>query len=208
MKTKLLILIAFGWLAFTSCSKYPPASSRVAEDLAIYTQVDVNTDFNNYKTFSMPNTIVYIDGKDTSTLNNSNATVLLNRIALDMKNRGFEQIANTGKPDFGFNVTAIKTTTTTVYSPGWYYGYPGYYPWGYPSYGYPYYPTYISSYSAGTVIIDLVDLKNVVNNTIMVRWNAFIRGLVTNMHTQTEITNSVDQAFKQTPSLITTPVTK
>ncbi len=204
MKIKLLTILGMGIIAVTSCTKYPPSSGRVTQDLVVYTQYDVTVNFNEYKTFSLPNTVVYIDGKDTSTLNNANATVLLNRIAADMKTRGFEQIANTAKPDLGVNVTAIKTTTTTVYSPGWYYGYPGYYPWGYPGYGYPYYPAYVTSYSAGSVIIDLVDLKKVVNNTVMVRWNAFIRGLMTNTHTQADITNSVDQAFTQTPVLKTT----
>jgi hypothetical protein len=205
MKTKLLLFSALGLLVITSCTKYPPDSERLLEDLAVYTQYDVQANFNDYKTFSVAPTIVYIDGKDTSTLNNTNATALLNSVALNMTNRGFQQIANTAKPDLAINVTAIKNTTTTVYSPGWYYGYPGYYPWGYPSYGYPYYPTYVTSYSTGSVIIDLVDLKNPVNNTVMVRWNAFIRGLMTSTHTQSDIINSVDQAFIQTPTLKTTP---
>ncbi len=205
MKTKLLIILGLGMIAMTSCTKYPPSTTRLTQDLAIYTQYDVTTDFNEYKTFSIPNTVVYINGKDTSTLDNKNTTALLTSIAQNMVKCGFTQIANTAKPDFGINVTAIKTTTTTVYSPGWYYGYPGYYPWGYPSYGYPYYPTYVTSYSSGSVIIDLVDLKKVEHNTVMVRWNAFIRGLMTNTHTQADITNSVDQAFTQTPALKTTP---
>jgi len=54
---------------------------RVTQDLAVYTQYDVTINFNDYKTFSMPNTVVYIDEK-TSTLNNANATALLNRMQL------------------------------------------------------------------------------------------------------------------------------
>jgi hypothetical protein len=204
MKTKLIIFIVLAVTALASCSKYPPSSGRLQEDLVIYTKYDVNINFGNYQTFSIPLTVVYISGKDTSTLSQANATPLLNRIAQNMTSRGYQQVAPTAHPDFGINVAAIKATNTTVYSPGWYYGYPGYYPWGYPGYGYPYYPTYVTSYSTGTVIIDLVDLKNVVNNTVMVRWNALIRGLLNGNHSNTEILNSVDQAFKQTP-VIKTP---
>ncbi len=207
MKTKLLTIIAVGIVILSSCTKYPPDSERLLQDLAVYTQVDVNANFNTYQTFSISPTVAYIDGKDSSTLTTPNAMALLNRISADMISRGFKQVT-TPKPDLGISVTAIKGTNTTVYSPGWYWGYPGYYPpsgWGYPGYGYgyPYYPTYVTSYSTGTVIIDLVDFKLAANNKAMVRWNAYIRGLLTNSHTQNEVITCVDQAFAQTPSLKT-----
>jgi hypothetical protein len=211
MKTKLLLFIAMGMLVITSCTKYPPVDSRLTQDLVIYTKYDVNVNFNDYKTFAIVPYVAYIDGKDSATLTTPEAMALLDRIASDMKGRGFTQVATDVNPDLGINVTAVKTTNTTVYYPGWYWGYPGYYPsdwWGYPGYGYgyPYYPTYITSYSAGTVIIDLVDFKfKTLDNKIMVRWNAYIRGLLTDTHTQSDVLNSVDQAFTQTPSLKTTP---
>jgi hypothetical protein len=201
MKTKLLTIIGLGTLALTSCTKYPPDTERITEDLAVFTQVDLTANFNNYSTFSINPTVTYIDGNDTTTLNNENTTALLDRIALDMKNKGFTEVAVSAKPDLGFQVTVIKSTTTTVYYP--------YYPpyWGYPyyGYGYPYYPTYISSYSTGSVIIDLADFKNPQpNNKFLIIWNAFIRGLITNTHTQNDVLTCVDQAFTQTPSLIKT----
>jgi hypothetical protein len=54
--------------------------------------------------------------------------------------------------------------------------------------------------------IDVVDLKTVTpgNNKLYVRWNAYIRGLLTGTHTNAEITGSVHQAFVQTPQLQTT----
>ena len=201
MKTKLLTIIALGMLVLTSCTKYPPSSDRVTDDLAVYTQVDVSANFNDYSTFSINPTVTYIDGKDTTTVNNANTTALLNRLSADMKKQGFTEVAVTANPNLGFQVTVLKNTTTTVYYP--------YYPpyWGYPyyGYGYPYYPTYISSYSSGSVVIDLADFKNPEpGNRFMVVWNAFIRGLITNTHTQNDVLNCVDQAFTQTPSLVKT----
>ena len=162
MKTKLIIYLALAVTLLASCSKYPPSSARLQEDLAIYTKYDVTINFNDYKTFKVVPAVAYIDGKDSTTLTDANAMALINRINTEMLSRGFVAVTGTAKPDLGINVTAIKSTTTTVYSPGWYWGYPGYYPpswWGYPGYGYgyPYYPTYVSSYSTGSVIIDMVD---------------------------------------------------
>ena len=201
MKTRLLTIIALGILGLTSCSKYPSASSRVVEDLAVYTQVDLTANFNDYKTFAISPEVTYINGKDTTTIDNANTTALINRIITNMTSRGFTQVATNAAPNLGMNVTALKNTTTTVYYP--------YYPpyWGYPyyDYGYPYYPTYITSYSTGTVVIDLADFTTVnPGNKFMVVWNAFIRGLLTDTHTQNDVFQSVDQAFAQTPSLKTT----
>jgi len=211
MKTKLFMFIALGILAVTACTKYPPASGRLTEDLVIYTKYDVGVNFYDYHSFAIVPKISYINGNDSSYLTDANAMALLNRIASDMVGRGFVKVDSSQHPDFGINVTAIKTTNTTVYYPGWYWGYPAYYSpgwWGYPGYGYgyPYYPTYVTSYSSGTVIIDLADLKyKTSDNKIMIRWNAYIRALLTGNHSQSEILQSVDQAFTQTPSLKTTP---
>ena len=208
MKTKLLTIFALGLIMFSSCSKYPPSSIRLTEDLVIYTKYDVTADFNTYKTFSVVPKVAYINGKDTAYLTDANAMALLDQISKNMLKRGFVTATGSTKPDLGINVTAIKNTTTTVYSPGWYWGYPGYYSpgwWGYPDYGYgyPYYPTYITSYSTGTVLIDMVDLKTPVDGKVMVKWNAYIRGLLTGDHTKSEVLSSVDQAFKQTPAIQT-----
>jgi hypothetical protein len=198
MKTKLLTIIALGMLVLTSCTKYPPDTERILEDLAVFTLVDQTANFHDYSTFAINPSVTYIDGNDTTVLNNANTTALLDRISADMVKQGYTQVEVTANPDLGFQVTVIKSTTTTVYYP--------YYPpyWGYPyyGYGYPYYPTYISSYSTGSVVIDLADFKSgPTANKFMVVWNVFIRGLITDTHTQNDVLNCVDQAFEQTPSI-------
>ena len=103
----------------------------------------------------------------------------------------------------------IKTTNTSVYYPGWWWGYPGYYYppyWGYPNsyYYYPYYPTYITSYSTGTLLVDMFDFINISeDDQIPVAWFAYVRALLTGYHTIDQIKASIDQAFIQTPSLKT-----
>ena len=54
MKTKaVFLLLGMGLLLTLSCTKYPPSSDRILEDLAIVTQYDTKADFNNYKTYSI-----------------------------------------------------------------------------------------------------------------------------------------------------------
>ena len=99
MKAKLLTLMALGMISFLSCSKYPPSSSRLTEDLAIYTKYDVGANFSSYATFALPPDVVYINGRDTTTLTKENAQALLSRIAVNMTNRGFRQVEPDKKPD-------------------------------------------------------------------------------------------------------------
>jgi len=209
MKTKIyLILLAVGLLSAVSCTKYPPASGRLTEDLAILTKYDVTVDFNQYHTFYIADSIYYKDSKDSGRYRDANAVAVLNRIISNMTSRGFLQITDTvhNEYDLGIMVFAVKNTNVNVYYPGWYWGY---YPpswWGYPyyPYNYPYYPTYITSYSTGTLWWELVDRKNApVTQKLFIRWNAFIRGLLTGYHSMSDITTSIDQAFKQSPAVRT-----
>ena len=210
MKTKILIILfAVGLVYFSSCTKYPPNVTRLQEDLVVYTQVDLETDFNQFNTFAIVDSIAYIDNKDSGRILTPDAKAVLDQIILNMQNRGFVKVDKGDNPNLGITVSVIKTTNTSVYYPGWYWGYPGYYYppyWGYPNswYYYPYYPTYISSYSTGTLLIDMLDFVNInEDDQIPVVWFAYIRAVMTGYHTIGEITGSIDQAFLQTPSIKT-----
>jgi hypothetical protein len=209
MKKITLSIMAIGMIALTSCTKYPAESDRIMEDMVVYTQYDVNTDFNTFKTFAITDSLGYIDDDGNGKVLTENAQALLDRIVSNMESRGFVKVPHDAmpKPDLGIDVSYLKTTTVSVYSPGYYWG--GFYDpfyWGYPGYGYgyPYYPTYVTSSSAGSVFIDLFDLKHPgADNKLLTRWNVYIRGLYTDTHTVNDMKNSVDQAFTQTPSLKT-----
>jgi hypothetical protein len=202
MKTKLgLFILGLGLVFTLSCTKYPPDSERLLEDLAIVTQYDVNVNFNSYKTYSLPEYIKKVTDKDTTNVPAADASAILAEIAKNMDARGFVQSTSPAKPDLGISVVYFENTKVYAY-------YPDYYYWGYPYYGYgyyyPYYPVYYTSYTAGTCNIELIDLKTPApNNSLYLRWNAFIRGLLTGSHSQSEILNSIDQAFIQTPQLQT-----
>lgn len=196
MKTKLGLLFLGMGLVFTiSCTKYPPSSDRLLEDLTVLTQYDTKVDFNSYKTYSLAGSIMKVTEKDTVAMTGQTADAVLAQIDLNMKARGFAKVAATAKPDLGIQVLYFQNTTVYTYYYDW---------WGYYYPYYPYYPVYYSSYTTGMANIEMLDLKNAdATQRTAIRWNAFIRGLLTGTHTTAEITGRVDQAFIQTPQLQT-----
>ena len=186
-------------IVIASCSKYPPSSDRLLEDLAVYTKYDTTVDFTSYHTFYMNDSVLRIDSKDSGMVLNSNTSMLTTRIAQDMVQQGYTRVPTMESADLIMAVSYVQNVNVNVYYPGWYWGYyPPYYWGGYYGYYYPYYPAYITSYSTGTVLMDLADLKHPVGNKIPIRWNVYIRGLLTGTHTNNDIQKAIDQAFNQT----------
>jgi hypothetical protein len=198
MKTKLILLFLGAGLILASCTKYPPSSDRLLEDLVVMTQYDTKADFNSYKTYALADVVKKITDKDTVNLDSQTAAAILGQIDKNMKARGFVKAVSPVKPDLGIQVVYYENTYVYAY----YYDYWGYYYGWY----YPYYPVYYTSYTAGMGNIEMFDLKNIDPSSprIAIRWNAFIRGLATGSHTTSEITAKIDQAFIQTPQIVTT----
>ena len=140
MKTKLILLFLGAGLILSSCTKYPPSSERLLEDLVVITQYDTKIDFNNYHTYSLADKIVKITNKDTVPMTGQTADAVLAKIDNNMQARGFLKVAATAKPDFGIQVLYYQNTTVYTYNYNWW---GPYYPY------YPYYPVYYSSYTTG-----------------------------------------------------------
>jgi hypothetical protein len=196
MKTKLgLLFLGMGLMFTISCTKYPPQSDRLLEDLAVITQYNTKAVFTDYTTYYIYDTITKITDIGASTISASDAAPAIQAIVKNMNARGYEQHTNvTDNVDMRIRVIYYENSTVYTYS---YYWYGGYYPY------YPYYPVYYSSYTTGLADIELADMTaaNIVNNQVPILWSAGIRGLLTGSHTTSEITGRIDQAFIQTPQL-------
>lgn len=196
MKTKLLMIsLLAGSIWFASCTKYPSDVTRTQEELAILTKYDTKKDFNQYKTFLVPEDGIYsYDGGDSGYVNNDRTASLIATVVKNMTDRGYTQVFKPTKPDLGISLTYIKNVNVDVYYP--YYPYWGY--WGYyPYYGYGYSYPYVTSYSVGTFFVDILDVKNASGEQLNAIFSGVIRGLYTNTHTSTDITNSINQMFNQ-----------
>jgi hypothetical protein len=194
------MMILAGSLIVSSCTKYPSETERLDEDLVVYTQYDVNADFSQYNTFAVPDSIRYYTDNDSGFVKNSNTSLIVDQIIQNMTNRGYTQVDTDENPDLGFNITLFENTNVTVY---YYDPYYWYYPWYGYDYYYPYYPYYVSVYETGSIVIDMADFKNIniAEEKIPVPWNIFIRALLTDTPTMSDITGSIDQAFEQTPEI-------
>ena len=160
---KLLIFIPLIVVIFFSCMKSPDLDQLEANFL-VTTSKASTADFTAYKTYYISDTLGLIsDNPNDSLWVGSDALQLVNAVKSNMDARGYTLVPRSRKPDLGVSLTAIKNLNIGVIYPGYWYG--GYYGgcyWGYcgypPYYGYGY-PVYYSI-TTGTLVIDLIDIKN------------------------------------------------
>ncbi|HYP97247.1 MAG TPA: DUF4136 domain-containing protein [Polyangiaceae bacterium] len=135
-------------------------------------------------------------------------STILDDIKRHMEQLGYERVSKeeAATADVALLVGAVSSNNWVAYS--WYpwypyYGYPPYWGWGI---YYPYYPTTsVVNYPTGTLVMELVSLKNAdlgEHRTPSI-WTASISGLLANGETTaaTRVNTTLDQAFAQSPYL-------
>jgi hypothetical protein len=218
MKKIILNLSYLTFLAFVLSSCYPGGAETTSETDIVITNYDDSYNFSAAKTYFMSDSIQHIVD-DGNTANMNYDQLIISQLASNFEARGYvrlfpsDTLTHPESPDFMVVITTLETTTTVVYG-----GYPWYGGWGwgygwkkstdyYPYYGYgwgyPYYPTYVTSYSTGTIVWDMFDPDNVDDEgeIINVAWLGALNGLLgTTSSTSTErIKSGIDQAFLQSP---------
>ena len=209
MKRVLFVLAALAGISVinTGCTK-EPLNHLTNEESRIYiTDHDSTVSFNDYKTFSISDSVAVIqNGHATKELNDMD-TAYINAAKKYMEQAGYTLVTDKQQADLGVDVNRIISTSTGVISYGDYWDYYGgywdpYY-WGYPGYGY-YVPYAYSIYQIkeGAISVDILDLKNAsADNKINVVWTGLIRG---SGIFDTEIADSqVKALFDQSPYLKT-----
>lgn len=217
MKKAILKLTYLAAIVFMLSACYPGGAEYTSDTDIVLTNYNDAYDFGAQKTYFMSDSIQHLVD-DGETVSNTYDKDILNALANNFEARGYTRVqpadsTNPGpQPDFSVVITALETTTTTVYGGypwyggwggGWYwkkkdtqyYGYPGY------GWGYPYYPTYVTSYTTGTVVWDMFDPDNVDDDgeIIYVDWTGAINGLTGSSvsSTKSRIENNINQAFLQ-----------
>jgi hypothetical protein len=194
MKKVFLLCLVFA--AFSSCRNLPDFD-ELSYKAFVVTNHDSSADFTTYSKYFLPPSIGSIgDDPNDSILDNGVAQPILNAIDANMQARGFVKETNPFLADLAFNVVTIKVTTVATMYPGYWWGYYG---WYYPYY--PYYPySYTYSYSTGSLIMDIVDVKNVPpgEERATVLWTNFSNGVLgVNSTNVTLAVEAVNQAFAQ-----------
>ena len=212
MKNKLqwafAVIILFGIGLFSSC--YPNDDLTNSESDIVMTNYVDTVHFDRIKSYYLPDTILPIrDKDDTSKVDKNPYTEdIIAGIAKNLNAFGYQRIITpdtNNLPDVVVLASSVSSTTTSV----WYPYYPG---WGYPGYGWwgGYYPPYygggyVSSYTMGTLKINMLDPWNPVvveGDTVMpVYWDATIHGLLQGSEIKSRINKNIDQAFEMSAYL-------
>jgi hypothetical protein len=120
---------------------------------------------------------------------------VLERVMQNMNGRSYSRVDRSQNPDLGVNVYVVNDLNVfqQIIDPGYYYPY--YYGYG-SYYSYPYINTY--AYNTGTLIVEIVDLKNVTpDNKVRVIWNAYMGDVYSALDVHEQSLEAIDQAFLQ-----------
>lgn len=210
------IFILMVFIALGGC--YPGGAEYITDTDIVYTNYNEDFNFGALQTYYLADSINHIvdDGDEPEYKFDE---FILSELERQFNALGLTRLDSTDaggpEPDVAVVVTVVETTNYYAYSypwyPGWgwgwywkdsdYWGYPGY-GWGYPWYGGP---TYVSSYSVGTIAWDLFDPNNVdeENEVVYVEWTGVLNGMLGTSSSTTEdrISGGIRQAFEQSPYL-------
>ena len=209
-QTFYMFAVVMGLLVI-SCSKNPTYTVETSDRDMVYTEYIEGTNFADYKTYFIPDSIVFDEDDDLSNeeiaMLQTTYEEIAKQIAIHMNDRNYVESANEAGSDLAFSISII-TRTTHVFGYGGWWGYPG---WGYPGWGYPgyYYPwyQYLGSYEDGAVISDMIDLTNAdtTSTNLEMPWSFLIGGLLSSSNTVNtqRLVDYVGVAFKQSPYIQT-----
>lgn len=223
MRNPITAFLAAGiLLMLTLAGCYPDKIDYVDEYDVAATLYDEAVDFGAFETFTVIDTIIHLtdDGEDDPNFTREHDEFILGLIRDNMSDKGYSEIASPDSlnaPDLIIMVQALSSEYYSYYYggywdwyPGWSWWYPGYpsYP-GYPGYpwypSYPWYPGYISSYTTGTLMIDMADRESYdpEEHSVEFIWTGLVDGLLVknSSNTRNRLEKQINQLFTQSTYL-------
>ncbi len=218
--TVIMVFMAFVVMFFASC--YPSDSVYYSDLDLVATIYDQDKNFVELSTYDMPDSIVHL--KDTLDMENNVDLsrefddFILDLVRENMADYGYilEPDPENNPPDVILTVAAMATKNYTVWY--WYPYYWGWYPgwgWYYKSTDYYWYPGYpgwgggttVTSYTVGTMFMNMHDMTNhtIETDTIPTIWLGTMNGLLgsSTSDTKNRLEYNINEAFKQSPYLDT-----
>ena len=208
---KKFLVLAISLIALASCEK-DPDMSQLGSDFTVYTDYDSSTDFSNFTTYCLPDSILVPgDGMKNSYWKDESAQRLISAAAEAMDSLGYKRVTNPDEATLGLQLsfTQMRTHVTDFVGGGMYGSWWNFAFWG-PYWGGWYYPYPISySYDTGTLMMEMVDLTKRTAATddekqdLTVVWHAYADGLLygsSRINLQLAL-RALNQAFTQSPYL-------
>ena len=183
---KKFLVLAISLIALASCEK-DPDMSQLDSDFTVYTDYDSSTDFSNFTTYCLPDSILVPgDGMKNSYWKDESAQRLISAAAEAMDSLGYKRVTNPDEATLGLQLsfTQMRTHVTDPY------------PISY-------------SYDTGTLMMEMVDLTKRTAATddekqdLTVVWHAYADGLLygsSRINLQLAL-RALNQAFTQSPYL-------
>lgn len=208
---KLLLMPLSLMIVVGGCYRYPEADIYLTDLDIVVTHYRESVDFSEFSSYILVDSVVIFDDEgevdsDDPFYINGYDQVILDEIRTQLGNLGYVSEEDPRRADVGVVATALRVLNEgIIYSPGWWYGYPGYGWWyggwygsPYPGYGYGgWYGSYYS-YEKGSIVIDMVDLNPSDPDSTLI-WTGLVNGLTSDNNSLTveRITNSIESAFLQ-----------
>lgn len=195
-------------VAIWSCED-GPALDDLVKSMVVRTTYAENIDFSAYRTFSMPIDTLGLasNATDDTVITGDYARQVSQRIRTRLVDTGYEAVGSTDDPDL--LIKAYIVDNQGVYQSYTYggLGYPGSFYSGYYGYGglggYYGYPLLQSfAYQTGTLVIEMLDLKNPApDGRFQVVWLAQMGDVYNSVDPFDKALEAVEQAFTQSEYL-------
>ena len=208
---KIIPILFAGALLATACEKLPD-TDQLDDDYLVYTNYDDATDFKQFTTFYVPDSVLIIDNssnKPKYLYATPASDMIIANYVKGMESAGYVRTTDKALADLGLQISYVEDTYRFRYFNDypWWYGYPWYWSCGYwGNWGGWYWPYNITySYTTGSVLGELVDLTESpdTSKTLRVVWTSYITGLLNgngSLNTA-DVQSSISQAFAQSPYL-------
>ncbi|WP_420150021.1 DUF4136 domain-containing protein [Spirosoma sp.] len=201
----ILLLIISG--ALTACQDNAINDLNPADSPVYITNYDRSVNFAQYKTFSLPDSVVIQSNDSYAAVKNSISDQFVTDVAAGLAAKGFQRVSKGDSADLGVVILRVNNRYTGIASNPYSY-YSNY--WGFGGLGglggyNPYYPSYYTYQVTDQYWeIQIVDLKNAPPNSsgqqqLNVLYDATIRG--TDVTDTQAVTTAVTSIFNQSPYL-------
>ncbi len=188
---------------------YPDKIDYVDEYDLASTVYDEDADFSSYTTFTVVDTIMHLtdDGEDDPNFSRENDAYILGLVRDNMAALAYTEIPDADSLNPADLVLFVEALSSDYYQYwGYYYDYWGWYGGGYWGGGYwgpswPWYPGYVSSYSTGTLMVEMFDAESYdpEEKTVDGIWMGIVDGILTNNNSSTKqrLEKQINQLFEQ-----------
>jgi hypothetical protein len=205
MMTPMRLIVLAAFVTLVGCRK-DPANNLSEDEQRIYiTNHDKTASFNSFRTYSIADRVVVVDGNSSQQQTTSADMALMAALDAGLQTRGFQKASSNATADIGVQISRIVRTSTGFVSGPDYYGYWDPFYWGYGAGWGSGFGGWGSGYSVipyevreGMLAIDIIDLKS---SSPKVLWNALVRG--PGLSSASAMTDIVNNLLQQSPYLQT-----